>query len=221
MEKIRRNTLLVRWSILSWVMVNFIWVIRYLINKSVPFVDNINMTESWNYQLPFTISTWTDILFAPVLIFGSILSMTWGYEKISKKDKGGSIGGIVACTLLGFVSSISLYNFRGFDAILIVSFALGVYIYMTIKVIGDQGFGSETRMGIGAIVGMSFGIGISTCFAIGIVAGIALGVSAILSIVFTELMRQIFNLFSGNKTFFKKIGRWLIAGDKIKEKNVE
>jgi len=214
MEKTRRNKLMVRWSILSVIVAGLSLGIGYLINGSIPVVESFKVIGGWNYKLPFIISKLTDLAFVPAFMIWSISIILWGYEKIPKNDKGVFIWFIALYVFLGIVISISSYNVLGFDVIFVISFVMGIVVYFSINVFRNVGLG--WGVGIGLIVGMSFGIGISTCFAIGIVAGIFIVFAAILGVLFTEIIKQIFNL-----SFSKKIGRYLIVEDNGQEEDVE
>jgi len=66
MNKIRRNKLMFRWSLVTAILIALFWVIYYFIIGSVPVVTEIQI-ESFTLLFPFGgISRWWDILIGPI-----------------------------------------------------------------------------------------------------------------------------------------------------------
>jgi len=62
----RKQKLMIRWSILTACLVAMFWTIWYLIAGYVPVVASIKITPNWVYVLPFNISRWWDVLIGPI-----------------------------------------------------------------------------------------------------------------------------------------------------------
>ena len=133
MEKIQRSRMLWRVPLAVAILMVLFWGI-WAIFAPVPKTTEIMMTKDWVVQLPFAISRWWDILFAPIWTF--ILVFLFTPKKV-KGDRDLFFGLVVG---LGFGLVIGL----GVD--LVIGLGVGLIIGL--------GFG----LGFGLVFGMGVGL---------------------------------------------------------------
>jgi len=76
----RRNTMVLRFSIFTGVLIGLYWLIFYLVEGYVPVVSTMEI-ESWSFEIHFAVSRWADILIGPI---GSVI-VIWQYAKTASK----------------------------------------------------------------------------------------------------------------------------------------
>ncbi|MDD5331572.1 MAG: hypothetical protein PHE43_01980 [Candidatus Nanoarchaeia archaeon] len=188
-EMSTNQKLIVRWSILTAGLIALFWAVWYLINGSVPVVNEIKMTKNWTYVLPFGISRWWDILIGP--IWSTILILILTNKRIKEEDKndfnkdlfaGLSSGAVLSLVFSGIMSNFHFY----FLPLISVGLVFGILWGL-----------SECNFGLG--LGSVLGVFLTLSLASGI------KVNLLLCSVFLALML----LF---KTFVR-LWRWLSAED--------
>lgn len=180
-----------RIPLIAAILVAMFWGIWSLFG-SVSATDHLQMTAKWTLQLPFSVSRWWDVLFAPIwaLIFVLILSL-----KRTKKDKN-----LDSMLVVGLVLSLAVG----------MLFGLGVGLVIGLFAILVFGLASSFDLGIGLDVGL--GVGLAVGLAVGLVFGLAVGlaVGLVLSLVIgltVDLVILLKLIFS--KKIWINIGQWV------------
>ena len=168
----RRKKLMIRWTVLSFVLTACFWTSWYLIVGSVPVVKSLKMTENWTLQLPFAISGWTDVLFAPFLFIFIIWLIT--FEKPKKISEEGWVVGIVVGVLVCLCAGVLAGINAGIVAGIILSIFAGVL----------AGISAGISAGIVAGIVVSIVVGIVAGIVVGIGGGIGAGIASLLKTLF-------------------------------------
>jgi len=184
----RRKKLMLRWSILTAVLIALFWTIYYLIAGSVPVITSIKMTPDSTLALPFAISRWWDILLGPIFSCIFVLLFT------SRKIKGemmvpGLIFGLVVGLICGLVG--------GLGGGLILSVGSGLAGGLILSV----GMSNSPHIGLG--VGLGLSLSISIFFSLGAGLGTGLGFFGLGTILFSGLN------FICTKTFWKTVSDYI------------
>ena len=145
MESSRRNTLMLRWSLLSAAAIGLFWLIYYFIAGEVPVVEEIQMTLEWTFVLPFGVSRWWDVAIGP--IWSVMLVLIFTNENVKKDDL---VGGLVFGLVGGLVFGL------GFGLVFGLGFGLvgGLVGGLVLGLV----FGLVLGLGFGLVFGLGFGI---------------------------------------------------------------
>ncbi len=85
MDQNRKPALLWKIPLVAAFITALFWSIYYLVVGSVPTVETVQLTKDVAFQLPFTISRWTDVLFAPILAY--ILVSIFTNKRVVKRTE--------------------------------------------------------------------------------------------------------------------------------------
>ena len=218
MNKIRRNKLMFRWSIITTVLIAIFWTMYYFIIGSVPIITSIKVTETYSLLLPFGISRWSDILIGPIypIIIIYIIYCIDFYNKNKNKAIDYSIlaFNMFICLYLSIMiglifnlllknTDLSFYIIHILDLSIIIGLASGLAYYLI--------FHLDLNLILGIFFGIALSLALSLTF-LGIIFGLAyclvfsLALSLALSLTF-GLVYLIYNF----KFIWIKIINWLIV----------
>ena len=145
--------ILIRWAIVSTGLVALFWIIWYLIVGSIPVTDVIKMPNNWmsdnsQIQLPFSVSRWWDIPFAPV--WSSIFVLLFTNNKVMKnKDM---MFNLITALIAG----------------LIIALGTGLTVTVSLAVALSAGLGAGLAVALGAGLGIGLTIGLIVSLITGI-----------------------------------------------------
>lgn len=225
----RRKALMWRVPLSTALIIALFWGIWYLIVGSVPTVTSVQWGK-WTIQLPFAISRWTDVLFAPIFAFFPVAyftSMRIATRKESKKSSslflrrmvvasafvlafGLVVVGLTFGLSFGLVAGLFL---GGLAAGLLIG-GLDVDIGLADGLIGGLRLGLSVvglifAWGFGLIFG--WGIGLVVGFVVGLIFGLGFGLGVVMGVVIPILPRFLSSLC---RKAFRKGWYWFIAADK-------
>jgi len=221
----RRKKLMLRWSILTAVLIALFWTMYYLIVGSVPVVSSIKMTPDSTLTLPFAISRWWDILLGP--LFSCIFVLFFTSRRITKdKDLVGiNLGAsLVVGLFFGLISGLLVVR-QGVspDTGLVSSLALGLGVSLISGLlVVRQGVSPDTGLvgslivgpGVSLVSGLFVGLGVSLALGLGVslvfslFVGLGASLGAGLVIGLDTLLKYV---LSKSKKFWKTAGDWLMA----------
>jgi hypothetical protein len=200
MDSSRRIALIWRWSLVSGVAIALFWAIWWLIAGEVPVVSSIRLTPDLTVNYPYPVSRWFDILNGPLWATIFVLTFT--------KDKDEGLGAFLG-VFLGWVAGLFLVGPKapaGLTVIIaITAISTGaIYAYRE-----KSAFKSDLLFGLG--IGASFFVS----FFYGLFPGV---VTLFLMMIFLlgGAMNGIAAKFLFSSASLKKVGRFLIAADKVK-----
>lgn len=173
----RTKKLMWRWSLISAAFFALFWGVWYLIAGEVPELTQIKWGKGNTYQLPFTISRWWDILFAPIWANLIVVST----KKLSSAQRAEDVIPFFWGMLLSFYSIIlSSISYNIITTYLFTTILL-YYIYIIYNYIMVVGEINISNWLIGIISGLitSLIIGITV---IGLGPGLIMGIGIILII---------------------------------------
>ncbi len=198
MENIQRRRMAKRVSLVAVIFFTLFWGIWYLSAGEVPTLTEIRWSsEDTIIQLPFSISRFWDIVFAPIWVFSLIYLLTCKgvkNENILVNLLFGLIIGLIAG--LALILAINLGHFNLVDVLifgLIIGAGMGIFISI--------GLSLKSSLHVGLVICLSFGLGLSFIF--GLVFGLIVGLGLNLIVSFL-----IFIFYKENLIIF---GRWLIG----------
>jgi len=162
--------LMLKWSIVSSLLIASFWAVSYFINGTVPTTTQIFWDDSgqivWN--LPFAISAWWDIILGP--IFSILLVPIYSS---SKKEKHDYRSGLICSMIFGF--GIGFPSGFLFSPNIALPFALagGAVFGLIGKIRYGFGYGLAFSLGFGLFMGLTYGLiaGLTAC----LIAGLAYG----------------------------------------------
>ncbi|MFH1412926.1 MAG: hypothetical protein ABIG10_02760 [bacterium] len=187
-----RNTLMLRWSIITAGFTAIFWTIWFLSTGSVPVVTEIILIKGrLVYELPFHISRWWDILLGP--IYSCAIVYLFTHKKI--KDDDVLIVRLVFGLGLGLVAGLVI----GLVAELDIGLAFGLVVGLIFGLTAGLGFG----LGLGLVAGLV--VGLVAGLALGLVTGLGAGLGFGLVTGLGALLKLIFR---------KRLTNWLLAKDK-------
>ena len=131
MSIVKRNTLMLRWSLLTAGLIALFWTIYYLVAGEVPATSKIVWVMAHGKQeeiatiLPFAISRWWDILIGPIFMPAIIFLAT----KVKKEDM---VIGLIVGLGFGLVARLVFGLVFGLDVGLSVGLGLGLVIGLVI-----------------------------------------------------------------------------------------
>ena len=122
MNAARRNQMMFRWSLTITIATALFWVIWWLAFGDVPSTKSLQFDEKTAYDLPFAVSRWWDVVFAPLwtAIFVYIIS------KAEEFEDDDFLAGLGAGLVAGLVAGLGVGLGFGLGVGLVVG--LGVVI---------------------------------------------------------------------------------------------
>ncbi|PIR04874.1 MAG: hypothetical protein COV57_02130 [Candidatus Liptonbacteria bacterium CG11_big_fil_rev_8_21_14_0_20_35_14] len=134
MNKIRRNKLMFRWSLVTAILIALFWVIYYFIIGSVPVVTEIQI-ESFTLLFPFGgISRWWDILIGPIYSV-IIFYIIYNIDYLEKTDTSNLEKPYIIITINDYLLGLTMGLTIGLTIGLICSLIGGLIIGLIIGLI--------------------------------------------------------------------------------------
>jgi hypothetical protein len=173
MNPARRNTLMLRWSVVTAGAIALFWGVWYLVNGSVPVVTSIPLTPKINWNLPFGISRWWDVLLGPLysVILIDLFSDIMGRfsNKIERENLTlGVVLGLIAGVAFGLVLGLGCAGL-----VIGLGFELSLSLAATLYTV-DLAHGLLVGLIVGVAFGLVLGLG---C------AGLVVGLIALVALV--------------------------------------
>lgn len=133
MDKVKRNKLMWRWSLVSAGLIGAFWFVYYLITGEMPVVSSIKMTENWVVELPFGIPRWADMFLGP--LFACVIIPLYFFIKDDEDLADGLVAGVVAGLGVGLLTILGFGLATGLGVGLVVGlvFGLGVGLVWVLK----------------------------------------------------------------------------------------
>lgn len=175
MEWNKRKKLMIRWSIITTGAIALFWGIWYLVAGSVPELAEIKWDKETTYQLPFAISRWWDVMFAPIwtaiIVWAAMVlkSKTTKIHNLSGDLTLGLVVGLGGGLLMGLGLGPTPADLK-YSLLM----GLGVCLCLGWGVCLGDGWGA------GLISGLSFGLGV--CLGIGLKYSLSVGLSISLGV---------------------------------------
>jgi len=217
----KERILMFRWSLTTAVAMFLFWTGWYLLFGEVPRVDSIKWNENISYQLPFTLSRWWYVLFAPVwvslLIFIVFRIKEIPTDQVFYFSPGAVLGAGLVFGLVAGVVAAGLVFGLGASLDVILSIILGIGLIAILDA-NRLVFGLGVSIGVGLVFGLGVSIGVADP-GVGLVATLvaALGVGLVASIVASLIasLRLIVKLFVYvfSRQTMVKVYNWLITKD--------
>ncbi len=181
----RKVQLMIRWSILTAMLIAVFWTIWYLIADQVPVVESIKVTGSRTIELPFAMSRWWDILIGPIWSTIFILIVT-----NERNERQGENEPVSCGIILGSPSGIFLGLGLGDNP------ALGLFLVLCLFV--NLSFSLSVRGGL--VVSLIFSLVFSLFFSLSF--GLVLGLYAgLVTGLFLSLVFCLVAVIAGVETF--------------------
>jgi len=215
MKKERKLKKMIIWAILSALAVSVFWLNWRLITGFVPVVDKIKICKGLSYGLPFAISRWWDILFAPA--WAMVILWLVGRKWEEDWDNKIIIAGILSlAAVFGFCLSAAVsypLDIRGFDFAMVFVMAMYFVLMLVIAVLCflvnffappfnlkiGFGFGLGFGLTFGLIFGLIFGLGI------GLIFGACFDLFLILGFYFGATMKHLANFIASKKMYIPRL----------------
>jgi hypothetical protein len=105
---VRRNKLMLRWSVATAGLIAAYWLGFWVLNGYVPAVTGVSLTENWSVDFPYSVSRLWDILMGPLLVFLLLIQVKCDHE----------------------LKELSFENFLGLNAIFAICGCLVSFITM-------------------------------------------------------------------------------------------
>lgn len=189
----REMKMVLRWSLVTAVLIALFWTVWYLATGSVPVVNEIKITTNRALALPFGVSRWWDVLIGP--IWSAIFVFMFTHRRV-KEEENLTIGiftGLVYGLMCGILWGLSFGAFTGL--------VIGVVSGITVIII----FGLIFRWAVGLLVGLSFGLAYGLAFGLGY--GLVLGLLVV--VAFGLALGTVVLL--GNRQFWAKARDWMLV----------
>ncbi len=120
-----------RWSLLTGGLIALFWLIWRFSAGSVPVVQNVKVTDSWTWELPFRISRWWDVLIGP--IWSVVVISLFPARKSSSREGTSSVLvtvglalGLIVSLIYGLVFGLIVSLTYGLTYTLVLGLAIGL-----------------------------------------------------------------------------------------------
>ena len=143
----RRKKMMIRFSVMSGILIALFWSGWHLIVGQVPVVTSIQITKIYSYILPFEISRWWAILLGP--LYSSILVLVFTFKKV-RED--------IDLVFLSLVVGVFFILAFGLNAGLVFSLVVGLIVGLVFSLVFGLAFGLAFGLVFSLVVGVVFGL---------------------------------------------------------------
>jgi len=128
MTNTRRISLILRWSVLTTIIVGLFWIVMWIVTGEMPTVDKIQLTTESVVMLPFAIPRLCDALFVGIVVAAHIAMFT--SKIVNKQNDSGVVVGLKAGLStglgVGLIAGMTLGLFFGLVAGILVGLFYGL-----------------------------------------------------------------------------------------------
>ena len=195
----RRKKMMIRFSIMSSILIALFWSAWHLIVGQVPVVTSIQITDSYIYMLQYDISRWWDIVLGP--FYSSIFVLIF----TSRVREIGYIEDLDVILNIGLFTGLIIGLFTGLSAGLFAGLVVGLLAGLF------TGGNINTGLVVSLVVGLSAGLfaSLSAGLFASLSAGLFTGLFIVLVAIIMNLLKVFVRLLISNKHIWKGVFNWL------------